>query len=179
MEHDLIDLYRRASEWSIGKIEAASGQLDQPTHLDGWTVRDLLNHMLLAQRYFVGATKGEDIPQPNTPNPLPLISDNPKADFQQVRDELLALFADEDTMANKTLGIVAGFGDFLIHGWDVARSTGQDTTMPHGLAEANYDMIPDFTDDQREGIFGPRVVVPDDASVQDKLLAFSGRDPSA
>ncbi len=179
MEHDLVDLYGRASEWSIGKIAGATDKLDAPTHLEGWTVRDLLNHMLLAQRYFVGATKGEDIPQPNTPHPPALISANPQADFAQVRDELLALFADDDTLANKTLGIVAAFGDILIHGWDVAAATGQDTAMPPGLAEANYDMIPDFTDDQREGIFGPRVEVPTDASVQDKLLAFSGRNPSA
>lgn len=177
VEHDLLDLYRRASQWAIGKIDGATGKLDLPTHLDGWDVRALLNHMLLAQRYFLGATQGEDLEQPNTTHPPSLISDNPKADFEQVRAELIELFSDEAVLADKTIGIVAAFGDFLIHGWDVAKATGQDTTMPPGLAEANYDMIPPFTDDQREGIFGPKVTVADDASVQDKLIAFTGRRP--
>jgi hypothetical protein len=35
-----------------------------------------------------------------------------------------------------------------------------------------------FTDDQRKGVFKPEVVVDPDASAQDKLLAYTGRDPS-
>ena len=50
--------------------------------------------------------------------------------------------------------------------------------MPDGLAEAAYEMIHGrFTDDQRKGVFKPEVTVADDASAQDKLLAYTGRDP--
>ena len=70
------------------------------------------------------------------------------------------------------------FSDQLLHGWDLAKATGQDTTMPDGLAEAAYEMIHGrFTDDQRKGVFKPEVTVADDASAQDKLLAYTGRDP--
>ena len=70
------------------------------------------------------------------------------------------------------------FSDQLLHGWDVAKATGQDAAMPDGLAEAAYEMIHGrFTDDQRKGVFKAEVTVADDASAQDKLLAYTGRDP--
>ena len=34
-----------------------------------------------------------------------------------------------------------------------------------------------FTDEQRKGVFKPEVAVAADASAQDKLLAYTGRDP--
>jgi hypothetical protein len=52
--------------------------------------------------------------------------------------------------------------------------------MPDGLAEAAYGLIHGkFTDEQRKGLFKPEVKVPDDASPQDRLLAYTGRDPAA
>jgi hypothetical protein len=35
-----------------------------------------------------------------------------------------------------------------------------------------------FTDDQRKGVFDPEIEVGDDASPQDRLLAYTGRDPA-
>ncbi len=75
------------------------------------------------------------------------------------------------------LGIA--FSDQLLHGWDLATSTGQETRMPDGLPEAAYSLIHGrFTDDQRQGIFKPEIPVARDAPAQDKLLAYTGRDPS-
>jgi hypothetical protein len=52
--------------------------------------------------------------------------------------------------------------------------------MPAGLPEAAYAMIHGrFTEEQRQGIFKPEVAVAADASAQDKLLAYTGRDPAA
>jgi hypothetical protein len=51
--------------------------------------------------------------------------------------------------------------------------------MPEGLAEAAYDLIHGrFTDEQRKGVFKPEIAVAPHASAQDKLLAYTGRDPS-
>jgi hypothetical protein len=51
--------------------------------------------------------------------------------------------------------------------------------MPDELAQAAYDTIHGrFTDEQRKGVFKPEVDVGKDASAQDKLLAYTGRDPS-
>ena len=52
--------------------------------------------------------------------------------------------------------------------------------MPPGLAEAAYQTIHGkFTEEQRKGVFKPEVKVGADASAQDKLLAYTGRDPKA
>ena len=65
------------------------------------------------------------------------------------------------------LGIA--FSDQLLHGWDLAIATGQDATMPDGLAQAAYDMIHGrFTDEQRRGVFKPEIAVARDASAQDR-----------
>jgi hypothetical protein len=51
--------------------------------------------------------------------------------------------------------------------------------MPDGLPEAAHGMIHGrFTDEQRKGVFKPEIVVGTDASPQEKLLAYTGRDPS-
>ena len=83
-------------------------------------------------------------------------------------------------MIDKTgpaLGIA--FSDQLLHGWDLAVSTGQDTVMPDGLPEAAYSLIYGrFTEEQRKGVFKSEIDVAPNASAQDRLLAYTGRDPS-
>lgn len=52
--------------------------------------------------------------------------------------------------------------------------------MPPGLAEAVYEIIHGrFTEDQRKGVFKPEIEVAGGASSQDRLLAYTGRDPSS
>jgi hypothetical protein len=52
--------------------------------------------------------------------------------------------------------------------------------MPAGLPEAAYGLIHGkFTEEQRRGVFKPELVAAGDASAQDRLLAYTGRDPSA
>ena len=52
------------------------------------------------------------------------------------------------------------------------------TNNADGLAAAAYEMVHGkFTDEQRKGIFKPEVPISDDASPQDRLLAYTGRDP--
>jgi hypothetical protein len=51
--------------------------------------------------------------------------------------------------------------------------------MPVGAPEAVYEMIHGaFTEEQRKGIFKPEVAVGPDASAQDRLLGYTGRDPT-
>ena len=58
-----------------------------------------------------------------------------------------------------SLGIA--FADQLLHGWDLAKSTGQDTTMPNGLPDVAFELIHGrFTEEQRKGVFKPEVALP-------------------
>jgi uncharacterized protein (TIGR03086 family) len=175
---DVLSLYERASEWTSEKVAGAKNDLDARTPCDEWDVRALLNHMLDTQRYFAGSARGEEVSLPS-PNPPALISNDPAADFERARQDVLAAFGQPGVIEKTGPSLGIAFTDQLLHGWDVARATDQDTTMPEGLAETAYGMIHGrFTDEQRKGLFKPAIAVPDDASPQDKLLAYTGRAPS-
>jgi uncharacterized protein (TIGR03086 family) len=176
--HQLLHHYDRASKWALSRIAGADGNLDAPTPCDDWDLRALLNHMLDTQRYFVGSARGEKVDPPSSVPP-DLIGDDPVADFERTRTEALTTFGEPGVMDQAAPAVGIAFADQLLHGWDVATATGQDTTMPEGLAEAAYDTIHGrFTDEQREGTFKPEVPVDADASPQERLLAYTGRQPS-
>ena len=176
MDVDLLDLYRRAADWTGEKIHGAT-DLNASTPCTDWRLRDLLNHMLETQHYFVSAGKGESASPPGQ-TPPDLLSDSPAADFDRARAEVIAVFGQEGVIEKTMPALGIAFADALLHGWDVARATGQDATMPDGLAAAAYEVIHGrFTEEQRQGVFAPEVSVPDDASAQDRLLAYTGRDP--
>ena len=177
MTTDLLDLYRRASDWTLGLVAGAKDQLDAPTPCDEWNVRQLMNHMLDTQRYFTETAAGEQS-SPPSPTPPELLGDDPVASFERGRDRLVEAFSPEGVIEKTGIALGAAFGDQLFHGWDLARATRQDDTMPPGLADAAYEIVHGrFNADNRKGIFKPELPVPDDASVQDKLLAYSGRHP--
>ena len=74
--------------------------------------------------------------------------------------------------------LMGSFMDVLIHGWDLAKATGQDTALPADLAEAYYAVFAPQIDGWRgTGNFGPAVPVPSGASAQDKLIGVMGRQP--
>ena len=177
MELDLLDLYGSASEWAGSKVQGAVSDLDAPTTCDGWTVRTLMNHMLDTQRFFVGSARGDEVTL--SQDPPDLMSQDPSADFEHARAETLRTFGAPGVIERTGPALGIAFSDQLLHGWDLAVSTGQDQTMPEGLPEAAYAMIHGrFTDDQRKGVFKPEIAVGANVSPQEKLLAYTGRNPS-
>ena len=79
------------------------------------------------------------------------------------------------------------FTDLLIHRWDLAKATSQSATLDGGLVEACYNFLAPNMNAMRnpEGnvemsgmhVFGPDVPVPQSASLQDKLMGITGRQP--
>jgi len=178
MELDLLDLYGRASEWTSTKVAGAASRLSAPTSCDGWDVRMLMSHMLQTQHYFVAAARGENVAPP-TGTPPDLVDDEPRADFERARAETMRTFGEPGVIDKTGPALGIPFSDQLLHGWDLATSTGQEAGMPDGLPDAAYSFIHRrFTDEQRKGVFKPEISVAPDASAQDKLLAYTGRDPS-
>jgi uncharacterized protein (TIGR03086 family) len=179
MESNPLELYERASTWTGTKVAGAATKLDAATPCDEWNVRTLMNHMLDTQHYFVATARGEDV-SPPSPNPPELLSDDPAADFERSRRETLSTFARPGVIEKTGPSLGVAFSDLLLHGWDLAKATTQDAAMPEGLPEAAYEMIHGkFTDEQRKGLFKPEISVGSDASAQDRLLAYTGRDPSS
>jgi uncharacterized protein (TIGR03086 family) len=77
--------------------------------------------------------------------------------------------------------VLAGFTilDIAVHGWDLARATGQPADLDgrlaaHVLAFAEQTLA---TPEMRGPRIGPARPVPDDASVTRRLAAFLGRQP--
>jgi len=174
---DLVDVFERGTDWSASKISGATSKLDGSTTCDQWDVRALLNHMIDSQQYFAASARGEEASLPS-PTPPELIGDDPVAAYQHIRQEMLDAYR-QPGVVEKTgplLGIA--FTDQLVHGWDLAKATGQDATIPDDLARAAFAMIDgQLTDERRGNGFKPAVSVADDASPQERLLAYTGRQP--
>ena len=67
--------------------------------------------------------------------------------------------------------------DMVIHKWDLAKATGQDTSIESGLCEVCLQALSGVLSQGRGANFAAEVSVPATASVQDRLLGFSGRQP--
>jgi uncharacterized protein (TIGR03086 family) len=69
------------------------------------------------------------------------------------------------------------FFDVLVHGWDLAKGTGQDTTLDPELLDACREAIaPDLDAFRGAGALGPPLAVGEDADAQTRFLAELGRE---
>jgi uncharacterized protein (TIGR03086 family) len=78
-------------------------------------------------------------------------------------------------------GVVA-LDELVIHGWDVARASGQAYEPDDSSLEVVLGFVEQFSvpgqEAARAGLFGPVVPVPDDAPLLDRVIGLSGRDPT-
>jgi uncharacterized protein (TIGR03086 family) len=172
---DYIDLFDRASAWTADKVQGANGKLDAETPCEAWKVRDLLNHVLDTQRYFAGVVDDQKTPLPS-PTPPDVLGTDPVKQYEEARETVLRAYRRPGAIEKTGPSLGIAFADQLIHGWDLASATGQDTTMPDDLAQAAFDTINGrMPDDKRGGNFKPSLPVSEGASAQERLLAYSGR----
>lgn len=82
------------------------------------------------------------------------------------------------TQAPGTLGSEILMTDQLLHGWDLAQALGQPYRVDEDLAAAALAMMQRLYDPAQRGpgrAFAEPVPCPEDAPVQERLIAFSGR----
>jgi uncharacterized protein (TIGR03086 family) len=180
-----------ASTAEIVKATPA-GEMDAPTPCTEWDVRALLNHVIgtlwLAEGLF-----GDRPPRyPMAPGGLPpddLAGEDPAAAYAEAAAAALAAAAARDTLTRvhtTPLGempgpVLAGFTtlDILVHGWDLARATGQPADLDgrlaaHVLCFAGQALA---TPQSRGGRIRPAIPLAADAPVTHRLVAFLGRRP--
>ena len=83
-------------------------------------------------------------------------------------------------MPGAVTGLVAN-NEVVLHAWDLAVATGQPYAVAPENLQASWQMVdgtPDAPAEEREGLFGPRLPIADDAPLLDRTLAYAGRDPS-
>jgi uncharacterized protein (TIGR03086 family) len=68
--------------------------------------------------------------------------------------------------------------DLVIHGWDLARATGQDFRCDDAVADMIHRFVADTAAQGRGmGLYAEPVPVADGAPALDRTLGLSGRDP--
>jgi uncharacterized protein (TIGR03086 family) len=179
--HDLVSTLRPVV------LGVTDGALDDPTPCSGWTVRDLTNHLLGTTEAMRRVGAGEDL---DPDDPWGTAGDHMSEEWRDLlvaRLEELARAWDSaeayegaamgGQMPKQMVGQMA-FVEVLLHGWDLARATGQTVAADDAtLAAAEQVMAQIGEMGRQQGAFGALVELPEDAAPLDRVLAQGGRDP--
>jgi uncharacterized protein (TIGR03086 family) len=157
---------------------------DSPSPVAAWRARDVVGHLVEWLPSFLQGGAGVRLPTG------PSAADDPVAAWRAHCEAVQALLDDPATqtlvLSNPHVGdlpvdeAIDRFytSDVFLHTWDLARATGQDPDLdPDRCAAMLAGMEPLDEILRHSGQYGPRVDVPEDASVQDRLIGFIGRDP--
>ena len=189
----MIDL-GPASQHMARLIEGiADDQLGLPTPCPDYTVGDLLDHIdTLSLAFVEAANKTRDAGTVPPPGDVGRLGD----DWRTRIPPQLATMADawRDPQAWEGMTVIGGgdtpgevcgligLDELIVHGWDVARSTGQEFEADDESLEACLTVLRMFAKPGKVmdpgAPFGTVVEVPDDAPVLDRVLGLSGRDPN-
>jgi uncharacterized protein (TIGR03086 family) len=185
-----VNLEQLASSFDSSRavlVNVDSDQMANATPCQLWNVADLINHMVSAPRYGASALA--------TGSGVVDEQDYTSGDYVGAYDEskarTLAAFGAPGALekmvampfgelpAQVLLDIIGG--DQFLHGWDLARATGQPTPLdPTAAIErlefARQVLTPDLRGPEGERPFGPVRTAPDGAGPADQLAAFLGRE---
>ena len=164
-----------------------SDQMDLATPCTDWTVRDVIDHVVKGNSWAVAnlASESGSAPRPGGD----MVGDDPAAAFAASSAQMVAAFKAPGALA-KMLDLpfgrmpgaaFAGFrmGDLLVHGWDIAKATGQPTDFAPELNEAALAAARrTMTFDRAGSPFQPEQPVAAEAPAADRFAAFLGRTVS-
>lgn len=164
----------------------ADGDWDNQSPNDEWTAKQTLGHVIWGMKRMINAING-DSPPAEQAEAL-VAGDRPADTWEGVRENLLNALDHhgvlqkeiETPLGDMTVDEALGrfLFDSLTHAWDIAQATGVDAAIPEDLAEKALTVLMAFGDAVRgPGILAEAVEVQDAAPVQDKLIAYSGRQP--
>ena len=174
-----LDHYTRVAD---GFERVLSGVTDwqASTPCPEWDARTLAAHVVDVHHIFLSRLDGSE------PTTLGPDADVPAA-WQEVRAQVEKALVDHGDDQVEHFGGKAPFSevvggvlcaDTTLHTWDLARATKQDDTLDlTAISKTHAYLQPLDKMMRRPGGFGPEVTVAEDASPQDRLVAFAGRQP--
>jgi uncharacterized protein (TIGR03086 family) len=168
----------------------SDAQLTGPTPCPGYSLGDLVDHVGgLAMAFRWAADKeappsGAQVPSADASR----LTDNWRRRIPADLAKLAAAWKQPEAWTGMTraggvdlpgeiAGVVA-LDELVIHGWDVARATGERYEVDAETLDVVANFVQGFASDGTSGIFGPRVPVPDTAPLLDRVIGMAGRDPN-
>jgi uncharacterized protein (TIGR03086 family) len=156
------------------------------TPCPGWDVRALLNHVVAGNLWAAELAAGATIEGVGDRLDGDVLDPDPAGSYDTSAAAAAAAFRRPnalDAPCAVSYGPVPGsvyaghrFLDVLIHGWDLAAATGQDTTLDPELIEACREVIEPQLEAFREaGAIGEALPVGPGATAQTRFLAALGR----
>jgi uncharacterized protein (TIGR03086 family) len=181
---EISDRYRRLAAEFTRRVDAVNeDDWDNQSPCSDWTARGVVGHVVDTESKLPTWAGKDALSLQHSAD------DDPKAAWVEVRDQMQDLLEDPEragieydgmfghTTLEKTADQFLMF-DLLVHGWDIARATGQDENLPADEVTRVYAMAQDLGDNlRRGGVCGPAVEVGEDASEQDRMLGLLGRTP--
>jgi uncharacterized protein (TIGR03086 family) len=182
-----LDLDPAVRQLRLLLLGITDGDLGSPTPCDDWTVGDLLDHIVEVTRALTqAAQKLAEAPGTAAPLPPPSAARLPT----HWRGRLPVLLEDLSTAWKNPAAwtgsaqyggtampaIAAGteaVNEVTMHGWDLARATGQDFATDPRTLEALIEFL-----SQNAGRAVPTVDAADEQMLLEAALKLSGRDPA-
>jgi len=188
MEIDLPELHDRALDVTRGFVAGvAADQWALPTPCADWNVREVVNHIVTGNFWAAELATGKTIDEVGNRLDGDVLGDDPLAAYDASAAVASKAFRAPGAMAAPcavSYGPVPGevyaghrFLDVLIHGWDVATATDQDSVLDPELVEGCWAVV----EPQAElligsGMFDTDVSAVAGADRQAILLATLGRE---
>ncbi len=187
---EIAERYRRRAEAFEQKVTGVRPeQWGNQSPCAKWSARDVVDHIVAMHGYML-------MPVGRTVEP----AGDPLEAFLGARAAVEAVL-DDPVLAAQECETPAGpmtvegqidqvvSDDLVLHGWDLARATGQDETMDPVDVERLWastsalpvEVIEMYRTPDAFGpgieVFGAEIAVPEDAPLQDRLLGYIGRQP--
>ena len=191
---DTVDLGPAAQRLADLVARVTDDELGNSTPCPAYTVGDLVEHVGgLALAFTAAANK--DSNEYNDREPPPGNADRLGDDWRTRIPRDLATLAQAWRQPQAWTGMtrIAGSDtpspivglsaadELVVHGWDVARATGQPYDPEPAVLQAAQSFLAMFASPNApagpEVPFGPSRTVPDDVPLLDRVLALAGRDP--
>ncbi len=151
-----------------------------------WSAKETLGHLIWGTKRITAAARGETPPDPQPE--ADVAGDDPVMTWSSALDNVLEAL-DHHGVLDKTIETPFGtmtvdeaIGRLLIdpvtHAWDLAKTAGIEPAIPDDLAERAMAVLSAMGDALRgPGRFDNAIDVDETASVTDRFIAFTGRQP--
>jgi uncharacterized protein (TIGR03086 family) len=165
-------------------------QLTARTPCPDYTVADLVDHIGGLTFAFTASARKGDVPGEGGSGDGSRLEDGWRERITDQLAELAEAWRDPAAYDGMTkagplempaqVAALVALNEVVVHGWDLARSTGQRFEADDAGAASCLGFVESFDApaDDDGGLFGPPVSVSADADVLDRLIGATGRDPS-